>query len=550
MNKQFKDSINQSYEEAIKAMEEGQSIKVIRLSLLECAARLEAVAKIEFVERTKLNALGYKLLGVAQKLGSGAMDVGNAYEFLTGLKLEVKKPKTESPKIDIDDELAELAKLDFNKNASNANASVGEEITDEEQSEGQSFFTEENTDAEETAQENVQERTEDTTFGFSKAKPNKSANELRATTLAEYVGQEKIKPLLKEAIAAAKKRGEPLEHVLMFGSAGLGKTTLAKIIANEMGGECTVMNGATIKDVNDFIDVIKNVKRGDVVFIDEIHRMSPSAAEAIYKAMEDFELQYIQKTRGGDAKNVDIQLPPFTLIGATTHSGLLSKPMRDRFSIKFKLEPYTINELAVLATNSMKKLGFEFGDGAAEEIASRSRGVPRICNTFVKRIRDKAQLLGVQVISKELAENYFKSVGIDDNGLDESDYEYLSTLYFKYDGGPVGMDTLCAALGEGRNIVEEQIEPYLIYLGYINVSSNGRELTKSGKEYVKSRSGLGDDSSSDLMPNETFNSQSCIDSYNAAKDETTDLPQDGDEEVEAENGDENQTGNQDENQDE
>ncbi len=547
MNKQFKDSINQSYEEAIKAMEEGQSIKVIRLSLLECAARLEAVAKIEFVERTKLNALGYKLLGVAQKLGSGAMDVGKAYEFLTGLKLEVKKPRTESPKIDIDDELAELAKLDFNKNTSDADASVGEDTTDDEQS----FSAEESVDAEETEQESSQEQAEDTTFGFSKVKPNKSSNELRATTLAEYVGQEKIKPLLKEAIAAAKKRGEPLEHVLMFGSAGLGKTTLAKIIANEMGGECTVMNGATIKDVNDFIDVIKNVKRGDVVFIDEIHRMSPSAAEAIYKAMEDFELQYIQKTRGGDAKNVDIQLPPFTLIGATTHSGLLSKPMRDRFSIKFKLEPYTTGELTILATNSMKKLGFEFGDGAAEEIASRSRGVPRVCNTFVKRIRDKAQLLNVQVISKELAENYFKSVGIDDNGLDESDYEYLSTLYFKFDGGPVGMDTLCAALGEGRNIVEEQIEPYLIYLGYINVSSNGRELTKSGKEYVKERSDEGGgDRALNLMPNETFNSQSCIDSYNAAKDETTDLPQDGDEEVEAENGDENQTGNQDENQDE
>ena len=545
MNKQFKDSINQSYAEVIKAMEEGQSIKVIRLSLLECAARLEAVAKIEFVERTKLNALGYKLLGVAQKLGSGAMDVGNAYEFLTGLKLEVKKPKTESPKIDIDDELAELAKLDFNKNARNADASGGEETTDEEQS------AEESTDADETAQENVQERTEDTTFGLSKTKPNKSANELRATTLAEYVGQEKIKPLLKEAIAAAKKRGELLEHVLMFGSAGLGKTTLAKIIANETGGECTVMNGATIKDVNDFIDVIKNVKRGDVVFIDEIHRMSPSAAEAIYKAMEDFELQYIQRTRGGDAKNVDIQLPPFTLIGATTHSGLLSKPMRDRFSIKFKLEPYTINELAVLATNSMKKLGFEFGDGAAEEIASRSRGVPRICNTFVKRIRDKAQLLGVQVISKELAENYFKSVGIDDNGLDESDYEYLSTLYFKYDGGPVGMDTLCAALGEGRNIVEEQIEPYLIYLGCINVSSNGRELTKSGKEYVKSRSGEGGgDGSSDFTPNESLSSQRGIDSYNTVEEKPTDLLQVGDEEVEIENGNENQTKNQDENQDE
>ncbi|MGN1096423.1 MAG: Holliday junction branch migration DNA helicase RuvB, partial [Christensenellales bacterium] len=310
--------------------------------------------------------------------------------------------------------------------------------------------------------------------------------ELRAASLSEYVGQEKIKPLLKEAIAAAKSRGEPLEHVLMFGSAGLGKTTLAKIIANEMGGECTVMNGATIKDVDDFIDVIKNVKRGDVVFIDEIHRMSQSAAEAIYKAMEDFELQFIQKTRGGDAKNVDMKLPPFTLIGATTHSGLLSKPMRDRFSLKFKLEPYTEDELIILATNSMRKLGFELGPGAAAEIAKRSRGVPRICNTYVKRIRDKAQVLGVQVASKELVESYFLSAGIDENGLDEADIAYLSTLLNKFGGAPVGIDTLCAALGEGRNIVEEQIEPYLIYLGFINVSSSGRDLTKAGEEYVKS----------------------------------------------------------------
>lgn len=483
MNKQFKDSINQSYSEAIKAMEERQSVKVVRLSLLECAARLEAVAKIEFAERTKLNALGYKLLGVVKKLGTNEMDIEKAYEFLTGQKLSGVK-KAEKP-IDIEDELAALAKSSKMRNTQieDEKATQTESVKDDGVNDVKEELPKQGTS--DMANVYFGRQDEENAFKENGVKSQRKG-ELRAATLSEYVGQEKIKPLLKEAIAAAKSRGEPLEHVLMFGSAGLGKTTLAKIIANEMGGECTVMNGATIKDVDDFIDVIKNVKRGDVVFIDEIHRMSQSAAEAIYKAMEDFELQFIQKTRGGDAKNVDMKLPPFTLIGATTHSGLLSKPMRDRFSLKFKLEPYTEDELIILATNSMRKLGFELGPGAAAEIAKRSRGVPRICNTYVKRIRDKAQVLGVQVASKELVESYFLSAGIDENGLDEADIAYLSTLLNKFGGAPVGIDTLCAALGEGRNIVEEQIEPYLIYLGFINVSSNGRDLTKAGEEYVKS----------------------------------------------------------------
>ena len=483
MNKQFKDSINQSYSEAIKAMEERQSVKVVRLSLLECAARLEAVAKIEFAERTKLNALGYKLLGVVKKLGTNEMDIEKAYEFLTGQKLSDVK-KAEKP-IDIEDELAALAKSSKMRNTQieDEKATQTESVKDDGVNDVKEELPKQGTS--DMANVYFGRQDEEKVFKENGVKSQRKG-ELRAATLSEYVGQEKIKPLLKEAIAAAKSRGEPLEHVLMFGSAGLGKTTLAKIIANEMGGECTVMNGATIKDVDDFIDVIKNVKRGDVVFIDEIHRMSQSAAEAIYKAMEDFELQFIQKTRGGDAKNVDMKLPPFTLIGATTHSGLLSKPMRDRFSLKFKLEPYTEDELIILATNSMRKLGFELGPGAAAEIAKRSRGVPRICNTYVKRIRDKAQVLGVQVASKELVESYFLSAGIDENGLDEADIAYLSTLLNKFGGAPVGIETLCAALGEGRNIVEEQIEPYLIYLGFINVSSSGRDLTKAGEEYVKS----------------------------------------------------------------
>ncbi|MGN0795965.1 MAG: Holliday junction branch migration DNA helicase RuvB [Christensenellales bacterium] len=496
MNKQFKDSINKAYGDAINAMEEGKPVKLVRLSLLECAAILEAVAKIEFSERTKLNALGYKLLGVAKKLGTNEMDVESAYQFLTGSKLIVGKNKAGANKkeesIDIDAELDALAKMDINEkttekesNKESSYSQNSDKTVSDSKADTKTFDKSEEEIKKDFADE---DKTDSDGFMPYVKTAGQKKGELRVSTLSEYVGQEKIKPLLKEAIAAAKSRNEPLEHVLMFGSAGLGKTTLAKIIANEMGGECIVMNGATIKDVDDFIDVIKTVKRGDVVFIDEIHRMSTAAAESIYKAMEDFELQFIQKSRGGVAKNVDMKLPPFTLIGATTHSGLLTKPMRDRFSIKFKLEPYTVDELAILATNSMRKLGYEFADGAAVEIAKRSRGIPRICNSFVKRIRDKAQLLGVQVISKELAEIYFKSAGIDENGLDEADVAYMTTLFNKFGGNPVGIDTLCAALGEGRNIVEEQIEPYLIYLGFINVSSSGRELTPTGENYIKSKS--------------------------------------------------------------
>ena len=474
MNARYHNEINKIYNEAIEAMERGKSVKYIKLALLECAAKLDEYAKMDFNERTKCNARGFRLVEMVRKLTSQEA-VADVYFELTGRKLVVTpkgvgapkalddfeqwvsevEEKKEQPSEGADKSLSGAAEQ--SESALDASAAGGEELFDDDVAErGRGSFANTN-------------------------------NPLRVMTLADYVGQEQLKPRLKEAILAAKKRGEALEHILMFGSAGLGKTTLAKIIANEMGGNCIVMSGPTIKDAEDFVDVIKNVKKGDVVFIDEIHRISPSAAEAIYTAMEDFELSYLDKQRGKDAKNVTLSLPPFTLIGATTHSGLLSKPMRDRFPLQFKLEPYTESELASLAKASMSKLGYILDDEGALDIARRSRGVPRICNRFVKRIRDKAQLIGISMIGKEVTASCFKQLGVDESGLDETDKNYLGTILYKFDGGPVGIDTLCSAIGEGRNIVEQQIEPYLIYLGYINVTSAGREITEGGKKYLEDK---------------------------------------------------------------
>ncbi len=476
MNAKYHNEINKIYNEAIEAMENGKSVKYIKLALLECAAKLDEYAKMDFNERTKCNARGFRLVEMVRKLTS-AEAVADVYFELTGRKLVIKSKGASASKA-LDDFEQWVTEVEEKKDQKLPDASDG--LSDDNGAQQDSGSDNAVQDEQETS---TQADGEDRGYG-SFANTN---NPLRVMTLSEYMGQEQIKPRLKEAILAAKKRGEALEHILMFGSAGLGKTTLAKIIANEMGGNCIVMSGPTVKDAEDFVDVIKNVKKGDVVFIDEIHRISPSAAEAIYTAMEDFELSYLDKQRGRDAKNVTLSLPPFTLIGATTHSGLLSKPMRDRFPLQFKLEPYSESELAALAKVSMSKLGYILDDEGALDIAKRSRGVPRICNRFVKRIRDKAQLTGVSIIGKEITSSCFKQLGVDESGLDDTDTNYLSAILYKFDGGPVGIDTLCSAIGEGRNIVEQQIEPYLIYLGYINVTSAGREITEGGKRYLEGK---------------------------------------------------------------
>ena len=306
---------------------------------------------------------------------------------------------------------------------------------------------------------------------------------IRPVRLDDYIGQDRVKRQISEAIAAAKIKGSPLEHVLLFGSAGLGKTSLAKIVASEMGSRIIIMSGPTIKDAASLVSEIKNIGRGDILFIDEIHRINPAAAESIYTAMEDFEFTYIEKDKEG-MRNVTLRLPPFTVIGATTHSGLLEKPMRDRFPIQLKMEPYGKNDLMKIAAVSMEKLGKHLDDKAAAAIAVRSRGVPRNCNSFVQLIYNRALVRCVDCIDVNLVEDFFTENGIDENGLTDIDLAYLKTVYEKFGNRPVGIDNIASCLGEGKNIIESQIEPYLLYSGLIQITPSGRMLTPKGEEYI------------------------------------------------------------------
>jgi Holliday junction DNA helicase RuvB len=301
----------------------------------------------------------------------------------------------------------------------------------------------------------------------------------RPLKLEDFIGQEQIKKQLKDSIAAAKIKKQPLEHILLFGPAGLGKTSLSRIVANEMNSDIVIMNGPTIKNPMDLISVIKNLKEGDILFIDEIHRMSISSAETIYTVMEDFELSYVEKDKD-NTRNVTVRLPRFTLIGATTHSGLLEKPMRDRFSIQFKLNVYEKSELETIIKNSLLKFNIEIDDEACLAIANRSRGVPRICNGFVKRITDKALINDIKTLDLNFVEEYFESAGINANGLNEIDTKYLEIIYKNFNNKPVGLENLASSMGEGKNIIESQIEPYLIYLGVIQITPSGRILTQKG----------------------------------------------------------------------
>ena len=318
---------------------------------------------------------------------------------------------------------------------------------------------------------------------LDKPKKEKDSDNLRPEVLDDYIGQEKVKNQIAEAIQAAKLKRQPLEHMLLFGSAGLGKTSMAKIIANEMNSNIIIMSGPTIKDVKTFFSFIKNVKYGDIVFIDEIHRISAAAAEAVYTVMEDFELSYLEK-EDEESRNVTIKLPRFTMIGATTHSGLLEKPLRDRFTLQFKLDLYKNEELQQLVVNSIRKLGKLITNEAAFAIAKRSRGVPRICNSFTKRIFDKALIRNIDEIDIDLVEEYFDESEIDENGLNDLDIKYMKTLYEKFGNHPSGIDNIASCLGEGKNIIESQVEPYLLYLGFVQITASGRILTTSGIEYI------------------------------------------------------------------
>ena len=305
---------------------------------------------------------------------------------------------------------------------------------------------------------------------------------LRPKILSKYIGQTKAKENLKVFIEAAKMRGEPLDHVLLYGPPGLGKTTLAGIIANEMGVNIRITSGPAIEKPGDLAALLTNLSQDDILFVDEIHRMSRSVEEILYPAMEDYALDIIIG-KGPSARSIRLDLPKFTLIGATTKAGALAAPLRDRFGVISRLEMYKPNELKTIIKRSASILNIDIDDEGASEIARRSRGTPRIANRLLKRVRDFAQLSQDGVISKELADHALNKMEIDDHGLDAIDKRMLLTVINQYGGGPVGVETLAATIGEETDTIEDVYEPYLMQIGFINRTPRGRVVTPSAYEH-------------------------------------------------------------------
>lgn len=306
---------------------------------------------------------------------------------------------------------------------------------------------------------------------------------LRPHRLTEYVGQENVKELLKVYIEAAKQRGDALDHVLLYGPPGLGKTTLANIIAAEMGVSIRITSGPALEKTGDIVALLTNLQEGDILFIDEIHRLSRTVEEVLYPAMEDFEFDIIIG-KGPSARSIRFDLPKFTLIGATTRSGQLTSPFRDRFGVLFRLELYTVGELARIVTRSADILGIKIDPEGAEEIASRSRGTPRIANRLLKRVRDFAQIMGDGTITKNIARQALLKLNIDEIGLDNTDRNMLEAMIRSFNGGPVGLDTLAAMIGEEAITIEDVYEPYLMQLGFINRTPRGRVVTPAAYKHL------------------------------------------------------------------
>lgn len=312
---------------------------------------------------------------------------------------------------------------------------------------------------------------------------NEIETSLRPTTLSEYVGQDKFKNSLSIYIQAAKKRKDALDHVLLFGPPGLGKTTLAHIIASEMDVQIKVTSGPAIEKTADLAAILSNLEKNDILFIDEIHRLSHNIEEVLYPAMEDFALDFVVGT-GPAAKNVRLPLQHFTLIGATTRAGMLTGPLRDRFGILGRLELYNPEDLAKIIARSAKILKIDIDEGALLLIAKCSRGTPRIANRLLKRVRDYAQVIGEGVITKQIAGKSLAMMEIDELGLDFIDHRLLSTIIDKFNGGPVGLDTLSAATGEEASTIEDVYEPYLMQLGFIARTSRGRVAMPLAYEHL------------------------------------------------------------------
>ncbi|MFN8389321.1 MAG: Holliday junction branch migration DNA helicase RuvB [Bdellovibrionota bacterium] len=307
---------------------------------------------------------------------------------------------------------------------------------------------------------------------------------LRPHSFAEYIGQEKVTKNLAIAISAAKRRGEPLDHVLFHGPPGLGKTTLASVIAHELGVNLKATSGPVLERPGDLAAILSGLEAGDVLFIDEIHRLSRVVEEILYPAMEDFQIDIIVG-QGPAARSIKLQVKPFTLIGATTRTGLLTAPLRDRFGIVERMDFYTAEELARIVSRSAKLLGVGIDEGGSKEIASRSRGTPRIANRLLRRTRDYAQEIADGVVTSVVADQALQMLDVDRLGLDKMDRLLLETIIDKFAGGPVGVETIAASLHEAKDTIEDVYEPFLLQEGFLIRTPRGREATARAYEHLK-----------------------------------------------------------------